>query len=100
MLRREVRNGSMLSYELIHSQNHTEQGRYLRHDVGRDIPAARARVGDEFLFVEGLGGGERLLGAHIEMNVTLLLKRGEVVQQRRGLLHPFLLHLCNGRLGG
>ena len=43
------------------------------HDILRDITAARSRVGDQFLFVQGLGDGKGLVRRKVVVDVAVLL---------------------------
>ena len=68
-------------------QNH---GGSLRH-VARQIPAVRAGIGQQLLFIERLGVVQSLLGRVAEYPVCLPLQGGQVVQFGR-LLRLFLPH--------
>lgn len=43
------------------------------HDILRDITAARSRVADQFLFVQGLGDGKGLVRRKVVVDVAVLL---------------------------
>ena len=69
---------------------------FLLH-VLRQIPAVRARVGQQLLLVQTLGVIQRLLGSEAKQPVGILLKRGQIIQQRRmlaALPACNLLHHC------
>ena len=73
---------------------------FLLH-VLRQIPAVRARVGQQLLLVQALGVIQRLLGSKAEQPVGILLKCGQIIQQRRifaALPARNLLHHCIRRL--
>ena len=62
----------------------------LRH-VNRQIPAVRAGIGQQLLFIERLGVVQGLLGRVAEHPVCLPLQGGQVIQFGR-FLHLFLPH--------
>ena len=56
-----------------HGDDLFQQGRDMCHDIPRDITAARSRVGDQFLFVQGLGDGKGLVRRKVVVDVAVLL---------------------------
>ena len=62
------------------------------HDVGREIPGIRARVGQDFMvFVQALHDVQGLFGGISVPLVRLPLKRGQVVKRWRERFFDFLL---------
>ncbi len=73
----------------------------MRHDIFGYVPAARSRVRDQFLLVQGLGDGKCLVRREVVVDVAVLLKGGQVVQ-KRGLLEnriAFRFGDCHRRAG-
>ena len=73
--------------QLYRQVDHT--GGRFRH-VGSQIPAVRARIGQQLLFVEALGVVKGLLRCVSEQAVCLTLQGGKVIELRRLFLFPLL----------
>ena len=86
-IREKLRASVEGRYPCRQMQNH---GGGLRH-VARQIPAVRAGIGQQLLFIERLGVVQGLLGRVAEHPVCLPLQGGQVVQFGR-LLRLFLPH--------
>ena len=73
-----------------------QQFRNLGKDIFRYITASRSRIGDELRFIEFLGNGKCLFSREAVLTVGILLKSGQIVQQR--CVFRFLLtdYFCKG----
>ena len=81
-------------WQLRRQVDHT--GGCFRH-VGGQIPAVRAGIGQQLLFIEGLGVVKGLLRRVSKQAVCLSLQGGEIIELRRLFL---LLLLRDGSTGG
>ena len=100
-----VQSGKVESASVLPEQRHGndffQQGGYIRHDIFGYVPAARSRVRDQFLLVQGLGDGKSLVRRKVVVDVAVLLKGGQVIQKWGLLENRTTLHFgdCHRRAG-
>ena len=100
-----VQSGKIESASVLPEQRHGndffQQGGYIRHDIFGYVPAARSRVRDQFLLVQGLGDGKSLVRRKVVVDVAVLLKGGQVIQKWGLLENRATLHFgdCHRRAG-